>query len=314
MTGASRGIGKASALALADAGFDVAITARTVREGEGRAESNTVRDDTVVAVPGSLETTAAELEARGAGRCRSRWTCSTATRSSPRRRRCSPSGAASTCCSTTRSTRARGHGSDPRPHTGRARADHAGQLRAPDPADPAGRAPHGRAGQRPDHRHGVGLGAATTRPAPPGEGGWGIAYSASKAAFGRCRRRHRGRVLGSGSPGVQRRPRQRRRPRSVGRCIPTTTSRPGSAPNRRRPPAPSSPGWHRHPMRSASSGSGSTPRSSAAISDSCPDTRQTRSDPNCDAERALGRSFCITERGGGGSTSNARRRAATLSS
>lgn len=66
VTGASRGIGKASALALADAGFDVAITARTVREGEGRAESNTVRSDAVVAVPGSLETTAAELEARGA--------------------------------------------------------------------------------------------------------------------------------------------------------------------------------------------------------------------------------------------------------
>jgi NAD(P)-dependent dehydrogenase (short-subunit alcohol dehydrogenase family) len=66
VTGASRGIGKASALALADAGFDVAITARTVHEGEGRAESNTVRSDAVVAVPGSLETTAKELEARGA--------------------------------------------------------------------------------------------------------------------------------------------------------------------------------------------------------------------------------------------------------
>jgi len=66
VTGASRGIGKASALALADAGFDVAITARTVREGEGRAEPNTVRDDSVVAVPGSLETTVSDLEARGA--------------------------------------------------------------------------------------------------------------------------------------------------------------------------------------------------------------------------------------------------------
>ena len=66
VSGASRGIGKAAALALADAGFDVALTARTVREGEGRAESNTVRSDQVVAVPGSLETTAAEVEARGA--------------------------------------------------------------------------------------------------------------------------------------------------------------------------------------------------------------------------------------------------------
>ncbi|CAN5427799.1 SDR family NAD(P)-dependent oxidoreductase [soil metagenome] len=66
VTGASRGIGKASALALADAGFDVAITARTVKEGDGLAESNTVRSSETVAVPGSLETTARELEARGA--------------------------------------------------------------------------------------------------------------------------------------------------------------------------------------------------------------------------------------------------------
>lgn len=66
VTGASRGIGKAAALALAAAGFDVAITARTVHEGEGRSEPNSVRgDDPVVALPGSLETTAAEVERRG---------------------------------------------------------------------------------------------------------------------------------------------------------------------------------------------------------------------------------------------------------
>jgi len=66
VTGASRGIGKASALALADAGFDVAISARTVHEGEGRTEANSVRgDDPIVPIPGSLETTAKEIEARG---------------------------------------------------------------------------------------------------------------------------------------------------------------------------------------------------------------------------------------------------------
>ena len=66
VTGASRGIGKATALRLADAGFDVAITARTVREGEGRSEPISVRaDNPVVALPGSLETTASEIEARG---------------------------------------------------------------------------------------------------------------------------------------------------------------------------------------------------------------------------------------------------------
>src|SRR4051812_15139961 len=66
VTGASRGIGRASALALADAGFDVVITARTEREGEGRTESNSVRnDDPIVPIVGSLERTAAEIEARG---------------------------------------------------------------------------------------------------------------------------------------------------------------------------------------------------------------------------------------------------------
>lgn len=66
VTGASRGIGRASALALADAGFDVVITARTEREGEGRTESNSVRnDDPIVAIVGSLERTAAEIEAKG---------------------------------------------------------------------------------------------------------------------------------------------------------------------------------------------------------------------------------------------------------
>jgi NAD(P)-dependent dehydrogenase (short-subunit alcohol dehydrogenase family) len=66
VTGASRGIGKAAALKLAEAGFDVAITARTQHEGEGRTEANSVRgDDPIVPIPGSLETTAKEIEARG---------------------------------------------------------------------------------------------------------------------------------------------------------------------------------------------------------------------------------------------------------
>ncbi len=61
VTGASRGIGRATALALADAGFDVAITARTVREGDPTAETR----QPGVTLPGSLESTAAEIEARG---------------------------------------------------------------------------------------------------------------------------------------------------------------------------------------------------------------------------------------------------------
>jgi len=61
VTGASRGIGKASAIALARAGFDVAITARTVHEGEGVDDSDAGHG----AVPGSLDTTAADVEAEG---------------------------------------------------------------------------------------------------------------------------------------------------------------------------------------------------------------------------------------------------------
>jgi NAD(P)-dependent dehydrogenase (short-subunit alcohol dehydrogenase family) len=65
VTGASRGIGKASALALARHGFDVAITARTVREGEQREHSATVRASDTRPLPGSLETTAELVRAAG---------------------------------------------------------------------------------------------------------------------------------------------------------------------------------------------------------------------------------------------------------
>ena len=62
VTGASRGIGKATAIALARAGFDVAVTARTLREGEGVDLSDTGAGRSL---PGSLETTASEIEAEG---------------------------------------------------------------------------------------------------------------------------------------------------------------------------------------------------------------------------------------------------------
>jgi NAD(P)-dependent dehydrogenase (short-subunit alcohol dehydrogenase family) len=63
VTGASRGIGKACVLALAGAGFDVAFTARTATEGEGRDDSDAGGG---APVEGSLERTATEAAARGA--------------------------------------------------------------------------------------------------------------------------------------------------------------------------------------------------------------------------------------------------------
>lgn len=63
ITGASRGIGATSAIALARAGFDLAITARTLADGEqhehGSFDSNTRP------LAGSLRATAAEVEALG---------------------------------------------------------------------------------------------------------------------------------------------------------------------------------------------------------------------------------------------------------
>ena len=60
VTGASRGIGRATAIAFAEAGFDVAITARTVNEGDPTALTAAGS-----LLPGSLASTAAEIEARG---------------------------------------------------------------------------------------------------------------------------------------------------------------------------------------------------------------------------------------------------------
>ncbi len=62
VTGATRGIGKATALALAGAGWDVAICGRTKRRGEGRDDSDTGEGRPL---PGSLEETGEAIRAVG---------------------------------------------------------------------------------------------------------------------------------------------------------------------------------------------------------------------------------------------------------
>lgn len=63
VTGASRGIGRETALAFARAGFDVAISARTLEDGQRHEHSLTGADGK--ALPGSLTSVAAEIRALG---------------------------------------------------------------------------------------------------------------------------------------------------------------------------------------------------------------------------------------------------------
>jgi NAD(P)-dependent dehydrogenase (short-subunit alcohol dehydrogenase family) len=62
VTGASRGIGRAAAIALAQSGLDVAVAARSVHRGDGLDDSDVGEGRSL---PGSLDETAEEIEDAG---------------------------------------------------------------------------------------------------------------------------------------------------------------------------------------------------------------------------------------------------------
>jgi len=66
ITGASRGIGRGCALELARRGFDLVLTARTVTGKENYEYSSSIKKRATTPLPGSLEETAREVTALGA--------------------------------------------------------------------------------------------------------------------------------------------------------------------------------------------------------------------------------------------------------
>lgn len=186
VTGASRGIGRRIALALAEAGYAVAFTARTVAEGQGRVPPRYGGGaEAEAAVPGSLETTEAEIRERGAPALPVRMDLlDLESVRSAARTVLDEWGRIDLLVNNAVAHLPGGHDRlldldldvAARTMTG----NHLHQLALIQAVLPAMLAQGG------GTIINLCSGSATTDPpAPPGEGGWGVAYSASKAAFGR---------------------------------------------------------------------------------------------------------------------------------
>lgn len=186
VTGASRGIGRHVALALARAGYDVAFTARTVTEGSGRVAPRHGPDDAPsVAVPGSLERTRQEVEALGRRALPVRMdlldAASVRDAAATVGRQWGPVAVlVNNAIAHLPASHARLADLDVAGLADVLRANFLHQVLLVQELLPGMLAAGGATVV--DVVSGA---AALPPPAPPGEGGWGLAYAASKAAFGR---------------------------------------------------------------------------------------------------------------------------------
>ena len=185
VTGASRGIGKACAVELAKVGYDVAISARTVAEGEEREHSSTVKKSDTRPLPGSLDTTAELIEAEGRRALKVAADLTDRASLEAAAARVLTSGGGSTCCVNNGRYIGPGH-MDALLDTPIELLDKHLEANALAPlvliqALLPGDA---RAGLGPDPEHDLGRGLV--RPAgPAGKGGWGLGYAMSKGALHR---------------------------------------------------------------------------------------------------------------------------------